>query len=217
MSRKSKTKLSHKEILKYLQFVHTNNQPNHKMIDPTKITNYNRTEAELEEFLMFCIIVAGKSAEQQAEKLETFLNFTRKKDMSPFDYIEHLQKDDTLDIAIKICKIGQYKRITKAFGSILQFKGNLKNVSVEELESVFGIGSKTSRFFVLHSRPNQQVAVLDTHILKWMYSQGYDVPKSTPPKKRYTIIEKDFLTEAWKHEKTPAEFDLEIWKSYSQN
>jgi hypothetical protein len=47
-----------------------------------------------------------------------------------------------------------------------------------------------------------------------MYEQGYDVPRMTPPKHRYGIIEQQFLTEAWKHEKTAAEFDLEIWKTY---
>jgi hypothetical protein len=50
-----------------------------------------------------------------------------------------------------------------------------------------------------------------------MDAQGYDVPKSTPPKGRYALIEKDFLTECDKAGKTPADFDLEIWKSYSQN
>jgi thermostable 8-oxoguanine DNA glycosylase len=186
------------------------------MIDPTNITNYNRTEAELEEFLLFCIMVAGKNAKQTAIKLDIFLNFTKEDDMSPFDYINNLQENDSLDCAIKICKLGQYKRLERAFKGILQFKNRLKEVSVEELESVSGIGSKTSRFFVLHSRADQQVAVLDTHILKWMYSQGYDVPKSTPPKGRYALIEKDFLTECDKAGKTPAELDLEIWKSYSQ-
>ena len=116
-----------------------------------------------------------------------------------------------------MCKLGQYDRLEKAFKGIIQFKNRLKSVTIEELESVYGIGSKTSRFFILHSRPDQQIAVLDTHILKWMYSQGYDVPKATPRKELYGKIEKDFLTEAWKREKTPAEFDLEIWKSYANN
>jgi len=194
------------------------------MIDPTTITNYNRTEAELEEFLLFCIMVAGKNAKQTAKKLDSFL-FTACAigEMTPFEWLEHLAKLESNGISktpMKNCmtthKLGQYKRLERAFKGILQFKNRLKEVSVEELESVSGIGSKTSRFFVLHSRPDQQVAVLDTHILKWMYSQGYDVPKSTPPKGRYGLIEKQFLTEAWKHEKTPAEFDLEIWKQYSQ-
>jgi thermostable 8-oxoguanine DNA glycosylase len=189
------------------------------MIDPTKITNYNRTEAELEEFLLFCIMVAGKNAKQTAKKLDEFLHVSNMLNQSPFDYLNDKLKGIGLDLnfVIKECKLGQYKRLEKAFTGILQFKNRLKEVSVEELESVSGIGSKTSRFFVLHSRPNQQLAVLDTHILKWMDAQGYDVPKSTPPKGRYALIEKQFLTECAKAGKTPAEFDLEIWKSYAQN
>jgi thermostable 8-oxoguanine DNA glycosylase len=111
-------------------------------------------------------------------------------------------------------KLGQYKRLTVAFIGILKFKGNLKNVSVKELESVRGIGSKTARFFVLHSRPNQQVAVLDTHILKYMYEQGYDVPRMTPPKHRYGIIEEQFLQLAHDNNMSVADFDLQIWKTY---
>jgi len=191
------------------------------MIDPTQITNYNRTEAELEEFLLFCIMVAGKNAKQTAKKLDEFL-FGTLGIISPFDWvlsmvdIGKVSKNFPLECAMKRHKLGQYKRLEKAFTGILQFKNRLKEVSVEELESVSGIGSKTSRFFILHSRPNQQLAVLDTHILKWMDAQGYDVPKSTPPKGRYAIIEKQFLTECAKAGKTPAELDLEIWKSYAK-
>jgi len=186
------------------------------MINPDQITNYNRTEAELEEFLMFAILVAGKTAKQQAKKLDEFLKVSRDMEISPFDYLtlETTGCGLGLDFVMKECKLGQYNRLENAFKGILQFKGNLKNVSVKELESVRGIGSKTARFFVLHSRPNQQVAVLDTHILKWMYDQGYDVPRMTPPKHQYGIIEEQFLTEAWKHGKTAADFDLQIWKTY---
>lgn len=193
------------------------------MIDPTNITNYNRTEAELEEFLMFCIMVAGKNAKQTAKKLDSFL-FGTLGIISPLDWIQNLvnlekngiSKNFPLMYCMKQHKLGQYKRLQSAFTGIIQFKNKLKSVSVEELESISGIGSKTSRFFVLHSRPNQRVAVLDTHILKWMYAQGYDVPKMTPPKGKYAMIEKDFLTECDNAGKTPAEFDLEIWKTYSQ-
>ena len=114
------------------------------------------------------------------------------------------------------CKLGQYNRLEKAFGGILQFKGKLKTISVAELESVNGIGSKTARFFVLHSQKDARVACLDVHILKWMREQGYIAPKQTPTKKRYAILEAQFLTEAWKREMTPADLDLIIWKSFSQ-
>jgi endonuclease III len=88
-------------------------------------------------------------------------------------------------------------------------------VTIEELESVYGVGSKTARFFVLHSRPDANVACLDTHILKWLNEKGYNVPKSTPSKKKYSEIEKLFLQEAIIHQMTPADLHLTIWKSYA--
>jgi endonuclease III len=193
------------------------------MIIPEKITNYNRTQAELEEFLIFAIIVAGKTAKTQAQKLDSFLcnhplkNGTlNEKKHSPFDFIQALINLNMLGLWMNDCKLGQYKRLDKAFRGILQFKGKLDSVSVEELESIEGIGSKTSRFFLLHSRPNQNLAVLDTHILKYMAAQGYNVPKATPNKKKYKAIEDDFLYECRILRKTPAELDLEIWKTYAK-
>lgn len=113
-------------------------------------------------------------------------------------------------------KLGQYKRLYRAFSGILRFEGWLDEVSVEDLESVNGIGSKTARFFVLHSRPNQRVAVLDTHILKWMKSLGHNVPKTTPSKKSYGTIEKVFLCIAEARGMSIADLDLMIWKRFSQ-
>jgi hypothetical protein len=43
------------------------------LIDPYKITNYKRSKNELEEFLLFCIVVAGKTAYIQSQKLDEFL------------------------------------------------------------------------------------------------------------------------------------------------
>jgi len=190
------------------------------MINPTTITNYNRTEDELEEFLLFAILVAGKTAKTQAKKLEEFLaNRPKNKagqPYSPFEYLNYLEKTDTLIPEMKRCKLGQYNRIAKAFMGILRFEGWLDDISVAELESVNGIGSKTARFFVLHSQKDARVACLDVHILKWLREQGYSAPKQTPTKKRYAILESIFLTEAWKREMNPADLDLMIWKSFSQ-
>lgn len=44
------------------------------MVDPFDITKYNRTQAELEELLLFCISVAGKNARVTSHNLERFLN-----------------------------------------------------------------------------------------------------------------------------------------------
>ena len=186
------------------------------MITPEKITNYNRTQAELEEFLLFAILVAGKKASTTAKKLDNFLANGCVK--SPFKFLQCFVDYGNmgLDGWMRGHKLGQYKRLNNAFRGVLQFKGKLKDVSVEELESVKGIGPKTARFFILHSRPDQQVACLDTHILKWMGSKGYKVPKTTPSKKKYKQIESDFLHECHKVGKKVADMDLEIWKSYAK-
>ena len=188
------------------------------MITPTTITNYNRTEAELEEFLMFAILVAGKGAEQQAKKLESFINPEHKHpDVSPFDYLHYLFGTNKIRLrnVMRHHKLGQYNRLEWAFSGILAYQGHLKTISIEQLESVYGIGSKTARFFVLHSRADAKVACLDTHILKWLNEKGYKVPKATPPKNKYKEIEKLFLQEAINHQMTPADLDLQIWKSYA--
>lgn len=186
------------------------------MIEPTNITNYNRTQAELEEFLLFAILVAGKNSKVQAKKLEEFLFNARVIKASPFKWLEYLAtfNDRALLDNMKAHKLGQYKRLEKTFRGILIFKDRLDSVSLEHLE--IHVGPKTARFFLLHSRPNQRVAALDTHILKYMSEKGYNVPKSTPSKKKYRKIELDFLAECDKAGKNVADMDLEIWKSYSK-
>jgi hypothetical protein len=193
------------------------------MIEPTNITNYNRTQAELEEFLMFAILVAGKTAKTQAQKLDSFLWTSRVIGVSPFKWLRYLvnYNDSMVDSGtlvgrLKHYKLGQYNRIEKSFRGILEFEGRLDTVTLDELESVDGIGPKTARFFLLHSRPDQKVAALDTHILKFLSEKGYNVPKSTPSKKKYRKIELDFLAECEKAGKNVADMDLEIWKSYSK-
>ena len=187
------------------------------MITPTSITNYNRTEEELEEFLMFAILVAGKGAEMQAKKLDEFLKRSMWEQIGkPFAHLEFLIKNNWLEIHMKEFKLGQYKRIGNAFKEILKFKGRLKSVTIEELESVPGIGSKTARFFILHSRPNQRVAVLDTHILKYLKNMGHNVPKATPTKIKYKAIEQLFIQIADSMKMSIADLDLHIWKTYAQ-
>lgn len=192
------------------------------MITPTSITNYNRTEAELEEFLLFSIMVAGKNSQQTAKKLDSFL-FATMGLISPLDWIANLVKikenkissTDPLMVCMKNHKLGQYNRLFSAFTGILQFKGRLSSVTVQELESVKGIGPKTARFFLLHSRPNQEIAVLDTHILHWMRDNGIQAPKTTPSGEKYLKFEKMFIDIAKKNGISIADLDLRIWTAYS--
>ena len=179
-------------------------------VEPRNITNFSRTDYELQEFLLFCVAVAGKSSEMQSRKLDIFL---APHTHLPFERIKSLVAQGNFMDVLKQSKIGQYTRIGKAWVNLAQSGLDLRTCTVEELEKIEGIGPKTSRFFMLHSRPNQSLAVLDTHILSWMRYAGYDAPKATPPLKKYKVLEVAFLKECANAGMTPAQMDLEIWKS----
>lgn len=194
------------------------------MIDPTNITIFNRTEAELQEFLLFCIMVHGKKSSVQAVKLEGFLTYLAHVtgcDM-PFEMvnyamnIEEEEEESLLYRALQKFKLGQYGRLCRAIEDMIRLPG-LREVTVEQLENCFAIGPKSARFFLVHSRPNQQYAVLDVHILRWLRKQGINAPKNTPQGKWYEYFEKIFLTFVSKAEESVATFDLKIWNKFAVN
>jgi len=57
------------------------------MIDPSDVTKFDRTQAELEECLLFAIFVASKKATVQAQKLEQFLGGCTIHGEAPFSFI----------------------------------------------------------------------------------------------------------------------------------
>ena len=190
-----------------------------KKINPKKITDFNRTKADLELFAVFAVCVAGKKAQQTADKVND--NFrdvaTPTKQLTPFEAIKNLVDIKVFVAYLKMAKMGQYRRIYRALRDLVESGIDLKTCTVEELEAIHGIGPKTSRFIIMHSRPNQRLATLDTHILRWMRDQGIDTPKATPQsKKLYQKLEQKFLTLCDKCAILPSQLDLKIWKQYSK-
>ena len=195
------------------------------MIDPYNITNYNRTEGELQEFLLFCIVVAGKTAYIQAQKLEDFLCSVNKRLMMPehvlpFQSLTSAEQHGILFEEIKKAKLGQYKKIYSGFKYISEHEYNLNRMTPDLLEAIPGVGMKTSRFFLLHSDKfyKDQIAILDTHILKFIKENIDDrAPKSTPViPLTYRFWEGKFLNWCSMNGKNVADFDLEVWKSYAR-
>ena len=190
-----------------------------KKINPKKITDFNRTKADLELFAVFAVCVAGKNAQQTADKVND--NFrdvaTPTKQLTPFEAIKNLVNIKVFVAYLKMAKMGQYRRIYRALRDLAESGIDLKTCTVEELEAIHGIGPKTSRFIIMHSRPNQRLATLDTHILRWMRDQGIETPKATPQsKKLYKELEDKFLTLCDKRAILPSQLDLKIWKQYSK-
>ena len=194
-------------------------------VDPYNITNYDRTKDELECFLLFCIVVAGKTAYIQARKLDEFLTSINKRLMmpehvNPFQSLKSAEQHGILMEEILKAKLGQYKKIYNGFKYITEHEYDLTRMTPDLLERIPGVGMKTSRFFLLHSDKNYKdiIAILDTHILKFIKENIDDrAPKSTPTiRVTYKYWEDLFLYWCQCNNKNVADFDLEVWKSYAR-
>ena len=183
------------------------------MIDPNYITNYNLTSHQLEEALLFWICVAGKTARTIAPRLDKLL--ISLEGHSPFEKVKRAGLEKLTNM-VKENGIGCYSIKAKSMWEAANSGLNLSTCTVEDLEGIYGIGMKTSRCFLIHSRPYSDCAGLDTHVLKFLRDMGHEVPKSTPSsKKKYQEVEKIFLSYVNDSSLSVAEFDLYIWRLYS--
>jgi hypothetical protein len=198
------------------------------MINPTTITNLFRSRQQLEEFLLFCILAAGKNAEQQATKLNLFLGTTG--EAAPFFFIRELDRTPGALVAhMKRCKLGKYRDMSRAFREVAWMTEDLRTMPWQRLVLFHGVGVKTAKLFVLHSRGGQH-AVLDTHVLAWMQSRlgliplprGIRVPTVSPGSiGAYEFWETVFFGLWLKRDELPiagerlslwADVDLQLWK-----
>jgi thermostable 8-oxoguanine DNA glycosylase len=181
------------------------------MIDPHDITNFNRTNGELQEFLLFGICAAGKTAAIQAEKLADFLQLSEGE--TPFEKVRRMIANGSLEDNLRKVKLGKYRILEPGFRQLAEDDPDLETISEKGLMQYTGIGQKTAKFFLLHSREDVTVACLDTHVLAWLREIGYeDAPRQPRSKKEYDFYERVFLNEAEMRGQHPAHLDLKIWK-----
>jgi thermostable 8-oxoguanine DNA glycosylase len=118
---------------------------------------------------------------------------------------------------LKKYKIAPYGQRYNSFVDVVTLlPDNLSEVTIDDLQKVRGISTKTSRFFLTHSREDFNEPVLDTHILRFLKDEGHDVPDSTPQNpKVYARIAKIFSAIAQTENKSVTDLDLEVWTRYS--
>ena len=188
------------------------------MVITERFTDFNRTLPELEELIMFSVAVAGKNATNIARALNTFFYGLDANDIEPgpLAYADFLVQKGKLRKELERARLGKYTLLTKSWLQLYHSEIDLKTCTVDELEDIHGIGPKTARMFVLHTRPKVRVAVLDVHILRFMREElGLIVPRSTPSGNKYLEIEKQFLAHCNDNEiEDIAPFDLALWERY---
>lgn len=198
------------------------------MVDPTDFSAVNEAQWNLEENLLFWICVAGKGADQTAHKINRFLCECLREayppngdwmsegwlDYTPFDLVQKMIDQGKLEQKLRSVKMGKYTLLTRAFAEVIKL--DPRTCSVEELERVHGIGPKTARCFLMHSRSNQRYAGIDTHVLKFLRHHGFDAPKTTPPAgPSYRRWEEHYLQLADRLHMDPTVLDLTVWKHYA--
>lgn len=183
-------------------------------IDPFNCTDFNRTDDQLENFFVFCIFVAGKRADTTAKKVNKMIEESQHNSALKIIRESLESSPDSLDLLLRKHGFGKYALYQKCFRHAVNL--DLRNCTVQDLEAVPGIGPKTARYFLMHSREQAEVAALDTHILKYMREKlNISTPKSTPVGKKYLKLEAQFIKHAKNIGRPVAELDLEIWKNYT--
>ena len=205
------------------------------MINPEQITKVDRTQDEKQAFLIFTVAVAGKTAKTVAPKVNEFVAELVKLKKSVFRRMEahtildvtrlmfELGNESELLGRLMDVKMGKYTTLMSMFAYLAANDVNLDTASPAELERIPGVGQKSSRFFILHTRSNPEpMAALDTHILKFLNANGVDAPLATPSSPTlYARLEKEFINLYERYVRddfkgTIADFDLRIWIYYSQ-
>lgn len=186
-----------------------------RITDPQFPIHFDRNTEELEENLLFCIVVAGKKASTQIKLLHVFLNSWN--EGTPIEKIRSMDAAGVLSSKLHDSKLGQYTRLLCCFRELVDSGMDLSTCTVDELEDIHGIGPKTARFFLTCNRPGVRHAVIDTHLLKFMNQYlGLQVPSATPgSRSEYTRIEREWLKYVDTTGINPADLDLAIWKIYA--
>jgi thermostable 8-oxoguanine DNA glycosylase len=192
------------------------------MINYLQPHDYQRSVSELLEFLLWCTCTAGKSSKTITPRFNDLIanNSAKNVVVSHGNHIRGL---------LRKYGIGQYERLTKCWqqigrGSVDNIKCSsgsfLKHAPRDHLTLIHGLGLKTASFFIQCTRPHEDVAVLDVHILRWLQQEfpKYPVSTQTPQcEHEYARLEAMFVGASAVLKLTPAELDLQIWKQSSQN
>ncbi len=169
--------------------------------------------ADLELWILFSLLVAGKSEAFATKVLSRLVDWGR-----PFDSLRDRRTDrGGLAAWLKACGTGRYAVIEAAVNRLLAGAiADLATCTVADLEAVPGVGPKTAHMFLLKTRPGARYAALDRHVLAWLRRQGHDVPLSTPTGPRYRAVEVLFLSIADTLDLDPAALDYAIWDTYAR-
>lgn len=173
-----------------------------------------------QEFLLFCICVAGKKADVIVPKLRRFLEYSDLANRyvdpmltsslvctAPFDLIKWMEIYDGLEIYLKSVKMGRYSILVQSMSACAHHI-DVNDTSVQELMSIPGIGPKTARYFMVYAH-DQRYAIVDTHVKRFLVMLDIDC-------RHYDLMERSYLYICNKIGYDPRKLDNIIWQYFAR-
>jgi hypothetical protein len=194
------------------------------VIEIDRLTDFNRTDAQLEELFVFAVVSGGRptrTVSRQLEELLALLAREHDKGLAPFALL-NMNTESFIGGAIKQVGVGCYgqkaQAVAQAAGRWAAGLLDLRACSVEQLETIKWVGARTCRFFILHTRPGARVAIIDDHVLKHLRERGVpDVTVAPPGKgKHYARLEEAFLKLADEEGVSPVEYEMLVRRRYAE-
>lgn len=185
------------------------------LFDPFNATDDERSPEEMELFAVFCMCVAGKTAVVIARAVNNLFSGSGIEG-TPFEQIITMYEHGILRDNLIRARTGKYNYLERGLYELATSGLDLYTCSPQDLEQITGIGMKTSRFFILHSRKDTNIAIIDTHILKYLKCKNYpNIPDTVPTGKHYLRLEKYMLDKAESMNLSMQDLDLKIWSWYA--
>jgi thermostable 8-oxoguanine DNA glycosylase len=174
--------------------------------------NWANTREKRELVLLFSIMAAGKSADRTSDALNYMMHMLPGN--TPLDKIRGLVKRQDALEKLKSFRIGQHNRILKAFRAIVDFDVDVTPPDPDKLRNIPGIGLKTSSFVALVYDRTLPVAVLDTHVLKFLRNRmKIEAPLGTPSSaKIYDRLSRPIIRLATLLDVTCGDLNIVLWK-----
>lgn len=184
-------------------------------LDAKNITDFKANKSKLQALILFWILAAGKNGVLSAQQLNKLLSLFPEE--LPFTSLGKLKEIELSKLMFDL-RIGCHNCKASYILNVINSNIDLQTCSPEELEKIKGIGRKTSRCFIIHTRPKARYAGLDTHCLRFLRNNGYPhAPRSTP--------NTEYLYKKWEQiflkfvpiNISVAEFDLKVWNEGSES
>lgn len=126
------------------------------MIDLNNLTRFDRTDYELQEFMLFCIASANQGVLSSVEALHGFLATAGVVHYTPFEYIRSISKNSpfgkSLEETLRLFGFSNCSKTARAFSRISSASIDLRTCDSLELQAAAGIWPSTARFFIANSR-----------------------------------------------------------------